>query len=235
MTGPGPAVHLISVLWLVAAGVSVLIVAGDLSAGHQQRMWIMNLVWPLTVLWSGPIGLAAYFTLGRSGTAESARAAALRHEPPPGRGRPFWQTVGLAATHCGAGCALGDLLAEWFVIVVPVVFLGRALFGTWLVDFAFAFALGIVFQFFTIAPMRGLKLGPGLVAALKADTLSLVAWQVGMYGWMAVALFVLYSPATLPKSGPEFWFMMQVAMCAGLLTAYPVNWVLLRRGIKEPM
>ncbi len=227
--------HLLSIVWLVAAAVSVLIVAGDLSAGHQQRMWIMNLVWPLTVLWSGPIGLVAYFTLGRSGTAQAARAAALLHEPPPGRDRPFWQTVALAATHCGAGCALGDLLAEALVVAVPVVFLGRAVFGTWLVDFAFAFALGIVFQFFTIAPMRGLKLGPGLVAALKADTLSLVAWQVGMYGWMAVALFVLYSPATLPKSGPEFWFMMQVAMCAGFVTAYPVNWALLRRGIKEPM
>ena len=195
----------------------------------------MNLVWPLTVLWSGPIGLAAYFTLGRSGTAQAARAAALLHEPPPGRDRPFWQTVGLAATHCGAGCALGDLLAEGLVIAMPVAFLGRAVFGTWLVDFAFAFALGIGFQFFAIAPMRGLKLLPGLVAALKADTLSLVAWQVGMYGWMALALFVLYSPAALPKSGPEFWFMMQVAMGAGFLTAYPVTWILLRRGIKEPM
>ena len=232
---PGPAMHLLSVLWLLAAGVCVLIVAGDLSAGHKQQMWIMNLVWPLTTLWSGPIGLVVYFTLGRSGTAQAVRMAALRHEPPPGRSRPFWQTVALAATHCGAGCALGDLLAEWLVIAVPVVFLGRAVFGTWLVDFALAFALGIVFQFFTIVPMRGLKFVPGLKAALKADTLSLVAWQVGMYGWMAVALFVLYSPATLRKSGPEFWFMMQVAMCAGFVTAYPVNWALLRLGIKEPM
>ncbi len=227
--------HVFSIVWLAAAGVSVLIVAGDLSAGHEQQMWIMNLVWPLTVLWSGPIGLFAYFALGRSGTAREARAAALLHEKPPGRDRPFWQTAALAATHCGAGCALGDLLAECFVIAVPVAFLGRAVFGTWLVDFAFAFALGVAFQFFTIAPKRGLKLVPGLVAALKADTLSLVAWQAGMYGWMAVALFVRYSPASLPKTGPEFWFMMQVAMGAGFLTAYPVNWYLLRRGLKEPM
>ena len=235
MTGPAPAIHLVSVIWLAAAGVCTLIVAGHLSAGHQQRMWIMNLVWPLTVLWAGPVGLAAYFTLGRSGTAEAARAAALRHAPMPGRDRPFWQTVALATTHCGAGCTLGDLLAESLVIAVPVVFLGGAVVGTWLVDFVFAFLLGIGFQYFTIAPMRGLAPGAGLIAALKADTLSLVAWQVGMYGWMAVALFVLYSPATLPKTGPEFWFMMQVAMFCGFATAYPVNWRLVRAGIKEAM
>jgi Domain of unknown function (DUF4396) len=232
---PGPALQLIAVLWLAATGVSVLVIAGDLSAGQQQRMWIMNLVWPLTALWSGPLGLAAYFTLGRSGTTRAARAATLRHEPPPGHDRPMWQTAALATTHCGAGCVLGDLLAESLVIATPVVLLGRALFGTWLVDFVLAFVFGIGFQYFTIAPMRGLRAGPGLAAALKADTLSLVAWQVGMYGWMAVALFALYTPATLPKSSAAFWFMMQVAMFAGFATSYPVNWLLVRAGVKAAM
>ena len=33
----------------------------------------------------------------------------------------------------------------------------------------------------------------------------------------------------------EFWFMMQIAMLCGFLTSYPVNWWLLRSGIKEMM
>ena len=33
----------------------------------------------------------------------------------------------------------------------------------------------------------------------------------------------------------EFWFMMQFAVWAGLLTSYPVNWWLVQRGIKEKM
>ncbi len=33
----------------------------------------------------------------------------------------------------------------------------------------------------------------------------------------------------------EFWFMMQLAMVAGFATAYPVNWLLIRRGLKEKM
>ncbi|HJT79714.1 MAG TPA: DUF4396 domain-containing protein [Chthoniobacterales bacterium] len=37
------------------------------------------------------------------------------------------------------------------------------------------------------------------------------------------------------KTNPLFWFMMQIAMLAGFLTSYPVNWWLLRAGIKEKM
>ena len=60
------------------------------------------------------------------------------------------------------------------------------MFAIWILDFIFAFAFGIVFQYFTIAPMRGLGSGRH-VAAVKADTLSLTAWQIGMYGFMAIA------------------------------------------------
>ena len=101
-----------------------------------------------------------------------------------------------------------------------------------------AFAFGIAFQYFTIAPMRGLSLGQGLVAALKADILSLTAWQVGMYGFMALAHFWMFGrllQVHLDAHSPEFWFMMQFAMLAGFCTSYPVNWWLVRAGIKERM
>jgi hypothetical protein len=39
-----------------------------------------------------------------------------------------------------------------------------------------AFMLAIVFQYFTIAPMRDLSLGKGIIQAIKADTLSMSAW-----------------------------------------------------------
>jgi hypothetical protein len=95
-----------------------------------------------------------------------------------------------------------------------------------------AYLLGIVFQFFSIAPMRGLDVKDGIVAALKADTLSLIAWQVGMYGLMAVVQFAIgkVEPDTM-----EFWFAMQIAMLAGFGVSYPVNWWLLKAGIKEKM
>lgn len=108
------------------------------------------------------------------------------------------------------------------------------MFAAWVLDYGLAFLFGIAFQYFTIQPMREMVPGQGLVAALKADTLSLTAWQIGMYGWMALATFVIFGHE-LPKTGPVFWFMMQIAMLAGFITAYPVNWWLLRKGVKETM
>jgi hypothetical protein len=211
----------------VAAGViSAGVIAADLVAGRHQKMRIMNAVWPLTALWAGPLGLGAYFRFGR----------APRTHDPPDAGQPpsFVVAVGKATTHCGSGCTLGDLLAESFAALAPLTVFGQRLFGSWAYDFVAAYVLGIVFQYFTIKPMSDLSRGQALVRAVKADTLSLLAWQTGMYGWMAIARFVIFE-RDLPKTSPIFWFMMQLGMLLGFATSYPVNWWLLRRGIKDPM
>jgi Domain of unknown function (DUF4396) len=226
--------HSIALLGLLVGAASALIVVVDLLAGHKQQMWIMNLVWPITALYAGPLALWGYFTAGRLSTQRVVQEAEARGEDPPGKKKPFWQIVALGATHCGAGCTLADIVAEWALFLFPLTLFGTKIFGAWTVDYFVALAFGIVFQYFTIAPMRGLSLGEGLIAATKADFLSLTAWQVGMYGWMAVATFFIFGHE-IEKTDPVFWFMMQIAMFAGFLTSYPVNWWLLRVGIKEEM
>jgi hypothetical protein len=216
-------VHQIAVASLALAGVSTLVVVADILSGRRQRMWIMNLVWPLTAVWAGPLGLLAYWTIGRSGGVR------------PRGGQPRWRSIAIGSLHCGSGCTLGDVLAESFVTLVPVTLFGREIFGTWAIDYVFAFAFGIAFQYFAIRPMRHLSARAGLAAALKADALSLTSWQIGMYGWMALATFVLFPPGGLPKGEPVFWFMMQIAMGCGFVTSYPVNAWLIRKGIKEAM
>jgi len=32
-----------------------------------------------------------------------------------------------------------------------------------------------------------------------------------------------------------YWFMMQIGMVLGYFTSYPVNWWLIRKGVKEAM
>jgi len=103
--------------------------------------------------------------------------------------------VGKATLHCGSGCALGDICAEWLAFAFPAIavwfgwhwLFREKIFAVWVLDFIFAFAIGIAFQYFTIVPMRHLKMTAGIRAALKADALSLTAWQIGMYGFMAFA------------------------------------------------
>lgn len=197
-------------------------------------MWIMNIVWPVTALYSGPLGLWAYFRMGRLSAGNRVREAKQHGQKMPGMTKPFWQKTAIGATHCGSGCTLGDITAEWSLFFVPLTLFGKRIFAAWGIDYILAFAFGIAFQYFTIKPMKNLSPGKGLVAALKADTLSLSAWQIGMYGWMAVATFVIFG-SEIEKTSPVFWFMMQIAMLAGFLTSFPVNWWLLRKGIKEPM
>ncbi len=60
--------RLVAIICLVIGAVSALIIAIDLVAGHKQHMWIMNLVWPITALYAGPLALWGYFTVGRLST-----------------------------------------------------------------------------------------------------------------------------------------------------------------------
>jgi hypothetical protein len=221
-------------LWIIAALGSAALVVVDLLRGHRQHMWIMDVVWPVTALWAGPIGAWAYFRYGRAGEEKAVAAAERRHEPPPNRRQPFGVLAAKGTTHCGSGCTLGDIAAELLILVVPLSLFGHKIFGAWIYDFVLAFLFGVAFQYFTIKPMRDLSVREGIKQALKADSLSLVAWQIGMYGWMAIATFAIFH-RELPKSSPVFWFMMQVAMFVGFATSYPVNRWLLHRGIKEAM
>ena len=231
MTDP---LRTIAIVCLLIGAASAWIIAIDLLAGHNQQMWIMNLVWPITALYAGPLAIWGYFTAGRLSSYHVVQEAKARGEEPPGKKKPFWQMVALGTTNCGAGCALGDIVAECGSAIFPLTLFGQRIFAAWAVDYVLALGFGIIFQYFTIAPMRGLGFRDGIKAAFKADVLSLTAWQVGMYGWMAVAVFVIFRDE-IPKTDPVFWFMMQIAMLAGFLTSYPVNWWLRRAEIKEKM
>ncbi len=95
--------------------------------------------------------------------------------------------------------------------------------------------MGVLFQYFTIKPMRHLSPGAGLIAAIKADTLSIAAFQVGMYGWMVLVRFVLFPIPHLQANSAAYWLMMQVAMVFGFLTSLPMNRWLVKVGWKERM
>ena len=152
------------------------------------------------------------------------------------KGRPRWQSVVLSTLHCGAGGTLADIGGEWCRLFVPVAIGGSILAGTWVVDYLLALAFGIGFQYAAIRGMeRTLPRGEAIRRAAKADILSLTAWQAGMYGWMAVAIFALNGGEAMPRTSFVFWFTMQVAMACGFLVALPVNILLIRAGIKKGM
>lgn len=196
-------------------------------------MWIMNIVWPVTALYAGPLALIAYYRIGRKSAKEN-KSPHQHNDKEHTQKKPFWQSVMLGTLHCGSGCTLGDIIAEFGLLSFSFTLFGSALYGSWLVDYVIAFLIGILFQYYAIKPMKKISAARAIKAALKADTLSLTSWQVGMYGWMAISVFIIFNKK-LEATDPLFWFMMQIGMLLGFVTAYPVNWWLIKKGIKESM
>ncbi len=198
--------------------------------GYRQHMWIMEAVWPVTCLYFGPLALWAYYRWGRP----TSHKWMEEHGEP--KGKRFAASVAVGDSHCGAGCTLGDIIGS-----PAVVFLfGWKIFGLFLlakyvVNYALAYIFGIAFQYFSIKPMQNLSMGQGIKEAIKADTLSLTAFQVGLFGWMAIMQLVLFPGEKLHPNHATYWSLMQIGMILGFITAYPVNWWLIKRGIKEAM
>lgn len=209
---------------------AIVIFIDEYVMGNRQAMKIMNLVWVLTALWGGAVALLAYFTFGRK-KKESMKMSM----PMPmsmdmsNNSRPKWQATILSTLHCGAGCTLADLIGESFIFFFPM-----AILSGWLLEYVLALFIGVMFQY---AVIRGMdkKISDGQVygRALRADFWSLTAWQVGMYGFFAIAIWGF--GVEVDRLSWLFWVLMQIAMGCGFLIAYPVNWLLIKNGIKKGM
>ena len=198
--------------------------------GYRQHTWIMEAVWPITALYFGPAALWAYYRWGRP---QSHKWMDKHGQPPK---KSFAATTAVGVSHCGAGCTLGDIIGSPVVVFVfSWKLFGLFLYAKYVVNYILAYVFGIAFQYYSIKPMKELTLRQGLIAAVKADTLSLTAFQVGLYGWMAIMQLVLFPVEHLHPNHAAFWFLMQIGMILGFFTSYPVNWWLIKRGIKEPM
>jgi hypothetical protein len=147
--------------------------------------------------------------------------------------RPLWATILIGVSHCGAGCVIGDLVGEWLVFGTGITINGRDIWPCLLLDYGFALLFGIIFQYFSIAPMSGEYGLKTVVRAAKADILSLTAFEVGLFGWMVAYQAGIWNYRLMMNTW-VYWWMMQVGMFIGAGTAAPMNWWLITRNIKEP-
>ncbi|MGL5230763.1 MAG: DUF4396 domain-containing protein [Cetobacterium sp.] len=248
--------NIISKIFIVIGILSALSITIDILKHPQKEMPIMNLVWPINGLWAGIFGVWAYFTIGKyrkmdmsnmkMDDMEDMDMSNMKMDDMDMKGMDmsnmkmddnkyssFWQGVVADTLHCGAGCSLADLIGPWLFLVFPFTIFNNYTFGEWTLDYFLALLTGVTFQYAAISPMMNEKGVKVWLRALKIDFLSLSSWQIGMYGWMALVIFVWFG--RLSPTTPEFWFMMQIAMCCGFITAYPVNWWLVKVGIKMGM
>lgn len=223
---------ILSILSILLAIASATIIAFDIKR-NPQSMKIMNAVWILTALWASIFGFIAYCWFGREIGMKGMSMRDMKGMNMPQRAK--WQSVTLSTLHCGAGCTLADIIGSIFLFVVPITLARSTLLGGWVFTYILALIIGVGFQYAAIREMSNLPTLTILIKALKADFLSLTAWQLGMYGWMYLLMFKFQWLGTHSTMSWEFWFAMQQAMLAGFIVALPMNYLLIKWGIKHGM
>ncbi|MFZ4450785.1 DUF4396 domain-containing protein [Salibacterium aidingense] len=205
----------------------------DVMRKPQHMMPIMNVVWPLIGLYFPVFGLWSYWKLGQNKNNRETPPHDHHHDSHHPN-KPFWQSVFVSTTHCSSGCSLGDMIGVPIVALTGLTIAGSTLFADYAVEFVLAYIFGIAFQYYGMGRSKKEGAGKAIKDAVKADTLALVAFEIGMFGWMALVHYLFFAQPPEPMTA-VYWFMMQIAMMLGFLTSYPANWLLVKKGVKHAM
>ncbi len=219
----------LTVISWIFVGIAVLCAVAILydiyGRGYRQRTSVMEAVWPITALYLGPLGLWAYNRWSRPRSEKWQK----EHGEIPEKSLPAAAATG--SFPGGAASVIGHVIGVPLVVFSGLTIAGEALWVMILLIAVIAILLLFVFEyFFSTVPARGLRRsGKGLGVALLIAFVTVLAFDVGMGGWMLVLHYLLFMP---PLTDVTFLFLMQIGLILGFLTGYPAVLWLVRQGIK---
>jgi len=128
-----------------------------------------------------------------------------------------------ATLHCLLGCGIGEVIG---------IIIGTALGLSNLITLVLAVVLGFVFGFiFGMWPLlrAGFDFSRALRQVFIAETLSIVVMEA------TEVLVQVYTPGVMDAglSSWIFWLGMGLALAAGYAAAFPVNYILVGKGIRH--
>ncbi len=156
--------------------------------GHRQPTRTMEVVWPVSALYLGPLALVLYRRWGRP------------------RSTPTVAATGLAG---GAASALAHLVGVPIVVLSGLTIAGIDLWPMILVIAVIAITLLAAFE---------AAAGKDLATSALVAVVTVLAFDVGMGGWMLLLHFTENMPSA---SSMAFWVLLQVGVVLGLVTALP--------------
>jgi len=191
---------------LVAASLAVL--AWRLRRRDAAIAPLMKFVWGLTVLYSGPLGLAVFWYAGRTDIPRDS----------------LWRRGFRSVAHCYSGCGTGEVLG----VSLAVGLLAFKTTGTIVISFTLAYFFGYLL---TVGPLmqEGVGFGEALKDAFYSETASITVMEIVAIGvdvWLA---------GEAGMGEVLFWSALVFSLTMGLIAAYPVNLLLIRVGVKEGM
>lgn len=204
-------------LWFVETAISVLYVAVDIRTTPEAP--IMKVGFVILTLFLGPVG-AFLYVLGC-------------REPLPHTHEAFvavrWRQVLGSTMHCVAGDGVGILVAAVITARAGLPMREDIVFE-YLAGFLFGWT---VFQALFMRGMAGGSYTKSLRTTLVPEFMSMNGVMTGMIPVM-VGLMAAWPGAGSPAT-PQFWFAMSLALLAGFIVAYPINWWLVSAGLKHGM
>ncbi len=206
----------VMLLWFILTALSVLFVA--IAIRNTPESPVLKWGFILLTLYTGPLG-AFLYVLGC-------------REPLPGLHEQYvsatWRQVLGSTMHCVAGDGVG-------IIVGAAI--GSALALSWLADVAVEYLLGFafgwaIFQALFMKAMAG-TYRKSLTSTFIPELLSMNILMAGMI-FVRTVLLQQIAAADDPAN-PEFWWVMCMALMAGFICAYPMNWWLVTHHLKHGM
>jgi hypothetical protein len=207
----------VMLLWFLLTAMALAFVAIDIRSMPISR--VMKWGFVLLTAYTGPIG-AFLYVLGC-------------REPLPGLHERYiaarWRQVLGSTMHCVAGDGVGILAGA---IVASYLTLTRPLeIG---LEYGLGFLFGwTIFQGLFMRGMAGGSYRRALATTFAPEFLSMNLVMAGMMLVASLGRIVVGEPFS--PLAPEFWFVMSMALLAGFVTAYPMNWWLVAKGLKHGM
>jgi hypothetical protein len=195
-------------VWIALVAGALATLGWHLSTRNTEIAPLMQFVWVLTVLYSGPLGLAVYWYAGRVG---------IPHDS-------LWRKGFRSVAHCYSGCGAGEVTG--IVIAAGLLALDTPVVVA--ITFGFAYLFGYAL---TVGPLmqEGVGFREAAMDALYTETPSITVMEIAAIGtdiWLAGEAHI---------GDLLFWTSLIFSLTIGLLVAYPVNVALIYRGVKEGM
>lgn len=213
--GSGLPEWLTTVAWLYIAAavvIAAVITREILVGGHRQQPAVMNVLWPLAALYLGPFAIPAFRRYGRH-RSDDLTAAAVRSGLPG-----------------GVSSGLAHIVAVPFVVATGLTLAGLDMWAMVAIITVLATAGIFAFEYFVFTARDRRVPGPtGIRTALVVAVATVLAFDLGMLGWMVLLHFSESMPAA---TDVRFTFLMQIGLILGTITAFPALRILAARKIR---
>jgi len=196
-------------VWALSVVASVGTLWWDIHERNQVLPSLMQGVWTLVVLYSGPFGLAIYWYSGRTQISNDS----------------LWRRGLRSTAHCYSGCGAGEVLG--FALLAGLLAVQSTLIvaaGTFALAYLFGYAL-------TVGPLmqEGVGFGEAMLDALYSETPSITVMEITAIGTDLLIAGQAHISDLL------FWGALAFSLSVGFLFAFPINATLVHFGVKEGM